>query len=162
MTSPRRLAEPAHRDQDEAPEPRGMQPPRSLEGSSLKRYAMRLSEVVMQQHAARRQDWSNFQATEQLLSEQVQSLRQKFESELKERDEAVGREVIMEQELRAERRRRIELEAKITLVGTWKEEALAADRALRTTSTNTIMQVNAESEAAREWKRQAAEARRGE
>ena len=39
---------------------------------------------------------------------------------LKERDQAMGREVLLEQELRAERRRRIDLEAQATLADSWK------------------------------------------
>lgn len=41
-------------------------------------------------------------------------------TEQQERDQAVGREVILEQELRAERRRRIDMEAQVTLADSWK------------------------------------------
>ena len=92
----------------------------SLEGGSLQRYAVRLSEVVMQQHAARRKDWGNWQVKEEELNDEIRSLRREAQSEQQERDQAMGREVILEQELRAERRRRIDLEAQVTLADTWK------------------------------------------
>lgn len=44
----------------------------------------------------------------------------KVATEQQERDQAVGREVILEQELRAERRRRIDMEAQVTLADSWK------------------------------------------
>ena len=44
-------------------------------------------------------------------------------TEQQERDQAVGREVILEQELRAERRRRIDMEAQVTLADSWKAMA---------------------------------------
>ncbi|CAK9039971.1 Pentatricopeptide repeat-containing protein [Durusdinium trenchii] len=134
----------------------------SLEGGSLQRYAVRLSEVVMQQHAARKKDWTSWQAKEDELNDEIRSLRHEMHAEQQERDQAMGREVLLEQELRAERRRRIDLEAQVTLADSWKAEAAAADRAARMSSSNAALAASAESEAAREWKRQAAEARRGE
>lgn len=47
----------------------------SLEGPSLQRYAVRLSEVVMQQHAARKKDWKNWQGKEEELSDEIRELR---------------------------------------------------------------------------------------
>ena len=44
----------------------------------------------------------------------------------------------------------------------FQAEAAAADRAARMSSSNAALAASAESEAAREWKRQAAEARRAE
>ena len=41
-------------------------------------------------------------------------------TEQQERDQVVGREVILEQEPRAERRRRIDMEAQVTLADSWK------------------------------------------
>eukprot|EP00931_Biecheleriopsis_adriatica_P066282 TRINITY_DN40679_c0_g1_i1.p1 TRINITY_DN40679_c0_g1~~TRINITY_DN40679_c0_g1_i1.p1 ORF type:complete len:263 (+),score=67.21 TRINITY_DN40679_c0_g1_i1:175-963(+) len=136
--------------------------PRSLDETSLRRYATRLSEVVMQQHTARRKDWAAWHAREEKLAEEVRDLRQEVFSEQQAREEALGREAILEQELRAERRRRIDLEAKVTLADTWKTEALAADRAAKITSANAALQASVESEAAREWKRQAIEYRQAE
>ena len=46
--------------------------------------------------------------------------RNQVVTEQQERDQAVGREVILEQELRAERRRRIDMEAQVTLADSWK------------------------------------------
>eukprot|EP00435_Cladocopium_sp_Y103_P042632 s2293_g11.t2 len=134
----------------------------ALEGPSLQRYAVRLSEVVMQQHAARKKDWKNWQGKEEELNDEIRELRRQVATEQQERDQAVGREVILEQELRAERRRRIDMEAQVTLADSWKAEAAAADRAARMSSSNAALAASAESEAAREWKRQAAEARRAE
>lgn len=92
----------------------------SLEGGSLQRYAVRLSEVVMQQHAARKKDWTSWQAKEDELNDEIRSLRHEMHAEQQERDQAMGREVLLEQELRAERRRRIDLEAQVTLADSWK------------------------------------------
>ena len=120
------------------------------------------SEVVMQQHAARRKDWAAWQVKEEELCDEIRELSSQVQAEQQERDQAVGRETILEQELRAERRRRIDLEAQITLADTWKAEAAAADRAARLANSNSALAAATESEAAREWKRQAAEARRAE
>ena len=46
----------------------------SLEGPSLQRYAVRLSEVVMQQHAARKKDWKNWQGKEEELNDEIREL----------------------------------------------------------------------------------------
>ncbi|CAE7364527.1 kz [Symbiodinium natans] len=121
-----------------------------------------MSEVVMQQHAARRKDWAAWQVKEEELCDEIRDLNGQLQAEQQERDQAMGRETILEQELRAERRRRIDLEAQLTLSDTWKAEAAAADRAARLATSNSALASAAESEAAREWKRQAAEARRGE
>ena len=116
----------------------------------------------MQQHAARRKDWAAWQVKEEELCDEIRDLNGQLQAEQQERDQAMGRETILEQELRAERRRRIDLEAQLTLSDTWKAEAAAADRAARLATSNSALASAAESEAAREWKRQAAEARRGE
>ena len=46
-----------------------------LEGPSLQRYAVRLSEVVMQQHAARKKDWKTWQGKEEELNDEIRELR---------------------------------------------------------------------------------------
>lgn len=151
----------------EPSEPAGKEPqegrsPLNLEGGSLQRYALRLSEVVMQQHAARRKDWAAWQAKEEELCDEIRDLGEQLRAEQQEHDQVMGRETILEQELRAERRRRIDLEAQLTLADTWKAEAQAADRAARLANSNSALAAKTESEAAREWKRQAAEARKAE
>ena len=54
------------------------------------------------------------------FSQYVSHFVSKVATEQQERDQAVGREVILEQELRAERRRRIDMEAQVTLADSWK------------------------------------------
>ena len=54
------------------------------------------------------------------FSQDVSHCVSKVATEQQERDQAVGREVILEQELRAERRRRIDMEAQVTLADSWK------------------------------------------
>ena len=66
---------------------------------------------MMQQHAARRKDWAAWQAKEEELCDEIRDLGEQLRTEQQERDQVLGRETILEQELRAERRRRIDLEA---------------------------------------------------
>lgn len=54
------------------------------------------------------------------FSQYVSHFVSKVATEQQERDQAIGREVILEQELRAERRRRIDMEAQVTLADSWK------------------------------------------
>ena len=79
------------------------------------------SEVVMQQHAARRKDWAAWQAKEEELCDEIRDLGEQLRAEQQEHDQVMGRETILEQELRAERRRRIDLEARPRQVPGWCE-----------------------------------------
>ena len=66
----------------------------------------------MQQHAARRKDWAAWEAKEEELCDEIRDLGEQLRAEQQEHDQVMGRETILEQELRAERRRRIDLEAR--------------------------------------------------
>mmetsp|Transcript_44839 Transcript_44839/g.90421 ORF Transcript_44839/g.90421 Transcript_44839/m.90421 type:complete len:257 (-) Transcript_44839:115-885(-) len=125
---------------------------------NLRRYALQLSEVVIQQHEARYEDWAQWRARESELLEEVRALQQQVQTLAQEQDG----QAVLDQELRAERRRRIDAEARLTGAEVWRTEAAAADRAARAASSHSISVQGAESNEAREWKRQATMARSAE
>eukprot|EP00928_Gymnodinium_smaydae_P086966 TRINITY_DN71343_c0_g1_i1.p1 TRINITY_DN71343_c0_g1~~TRINITY_DN71343_c0_g1_i1.p1 ORF type:complete len:457 (+),score=63.67 TRINITY_DN71343_c0_g1_i1:51-1421(+) len=79
--------------------------------TDLRRYALRLSEVVVQLHQARREDWSAWREREtELLEEVVSSTRASKASML-----ANAERTRLTTELQEERRRRISAESRLTL-----------------------------------------------
>lgn len=118
---------------------------------SLKRYCQRLSQVVMQQHTARREDWAHFHSREQQLLEEVGELRKFAE----DRDSLRWYEAKIMEELRLERRKRIDLEARLTGADRWRTEAIAAGRMARNAEVTMSFSQEAELAEAREWQRNA-------
>lgn len=118
---------------------------------SLKRYCKRLSQVVMQQHTARREDWAHFHARENQLLEEVGELRRFAE----DRDSLRWYEAKIMEELRLERRKRIDLEARLTGADRWRTEAIAAGRMARNAEVTMSFGQEAELAEAREWQRNA-------
>lgn len=127
-------------------------------GESLKSYSNRLQQVVMQQHTARREDWGHFHAREAALLEEIGELRRYAE----DRDSMRWYEAKLVEELRLERRKRIDLEARLTGADRWRTEAIAAGRMARNAEVNMSFGQEAELAEAREWQRNAERFRAGE
>jgi len=125
---------------------------------SLKDYANRLQQVVMQQHTARREDWSHFHAREASLLDEVGELRKFAE----DRDSLRWYEAKLMEELRLERRKRIDLEARLTGADRWRTEAISAGRMARNAEVNMSFGQEAELAESREWQRNAERFRNGE
>lgn len=120
--------------------------------ASLKDYANRLQQVVMQQHTARREDWAHFHSREATLLDEVGELRRFAE----DRDSMRWYETKLMEELRLERRKRIDLEARLTGADRWRTEAISAGRMARNAEVNMSFGQEAEMAEAREWQRNAA------
>jgi len=133
-----------------------------LEGQNdpeeIKSYANRLQQVVMQQHTARREDWSHFHSREASLLDEVGELRRFAE----DRDSLRWYEAKIMEELRVERRKRIDLEARLTGADRWRTEAISAGRMARNAEVNMSFGQEAELAEAREWQRNAERFRSGE
>lgn len=125
---------------------------------SLRRYALRLSEVVIQQHEARREDFTEWHARESELLAEVHALQQSVQTLAREQDGQAA----FDEELRAERRRRIDAEARLTGAEVWRTEAAAAGRAARAATSHAFSAQGDELSEAREWKHRAALARNAE
>lgn len=145
---------------------RGVEEPAPIESildsqddpQSLKDYANRLQQVVMQQHTARREDWSHFHSREASLLDEVGELRRFAE----DRDSLRWYEAKIMEELRLERRKRIDLEARLTGADRWRTEAISAGRMARNAEVNMSFGQEAELAEAREWQRNAERFRSGE
>jgi hypothetical protein len=125
---------------------------------AMKDYAQRLQQVVLQQHTARREDWAHFHSRESGLLEEVGELRRFAE----DRDSLRWYEAKLMEELRLERRKRIDLEARLTGADRWRTEAIAAGRMARNAEVNMSFGQEAELAEAREWQRNAERFRVGE
>lgn len=125
---------------------------------SLKQYANRLQQVVMQQHTARREDWSHFHSREATLLDELGELRRFAE----DRDSLRWYEAKLMEELRLERRKRIDLEARLTGADRWRTEAISAGKMARNAEVNMTFSQEAELAEAREWQRNAERFRNGE
>lgn len=125
---------------------------------SLKQFANRLQQVVMQQHTARREDWAHFHSREASLLDEVGELRRFAE----DRDSLRWYESKLMEELRLERRKRIDLEARLTGADRWRTEAISAGRMARNAEVNMTFSQEAELAEAREWQRNAERFRAGE
>lgn len=124
----------------------------------LKEYVRRLQQVVLQQHTARREDWSHFHARETGLQDELNELRHFAE----DRDSLRWYETKLMEELRLERRKRIDLEARLTGADRWRTEAIAAGRMARNAEVNMSFGQEAELAEAHEWQRNAEKFRAGE
>merc|ERR1719408_1028705 len=131
---------------------------RPKDDDDLKSYSNRLQQVVMQQHTARREDWAHFHAREAALLDEVAELRRFAE----DRDSLRWYEAKLMEELRLERRKRIDLEARLTGADRWRTEAIAAGRMARNAEVNMSFGQEAELAEAREWHRNAERFRAGE
>merc|ERR1719507_103612 len=122
---------------------------------ALKQYATRLSEVVVRQHAARREDWAEWRAREASLLAELRCLQRNAQnlSEQEVLQRAHGAK--LDQELSVERRKRIDAEARLTAAEIWRTEAVTADQAARSTCSHAAVLRDKEAEVAREWKQQA-------
>eukprot|EP00929_Paragymnodinium_shiwhaense_P102751 TRINITY_DN65977_c0_g1_i1.p1 TRINITY_DN65977_c0_g1~~TRINITY_DN65977_c0_g1_i1.p1 ORF type:complete len:404 (-),score=116.33 TRINITY_DN65977_c0_g1_i1:831-2042(-) len=130
----------------------------TIDGEQLNRYAVRLSEVVMQLHASRREDWSEWRARENALLEEVVSLQRLAN----DRQKLSVEEVRIEEELRRERRKRIDAETKLTLQDRYRQEAVEADRLARGNTTQAAISYEAEANECRVFRRQAGKALQAE
>lgn len=92
-------------------------------GKALREYASKLSELVAEQHAARQDDWSEFRAWEASLVQEVLEGRCR---KAEEPEQLRKLEARLEGELRAERRRRIGLEAQLTVAEQRQKEGAGA------------------------------------
>lgn len=128
----------------------------------LREYALQLSEVIVQQHQARQKELAQWQAEREGLLEEVADQQHSLALVREEQAESCRAEVKLEQELKAERRRRIDVEARLLSAELWRNEAHAADRAARAVQSRMSAAAGAEAEEAREWKRRAEALKRRE
>mmetsp|Transcript_21794 Transcript_21794/g.49619 ORF Transcript_21794/g.49619 Transcript_21794/m.49619 type:complete len:330 (-) Transcript_21794:3-992(-) len=130
--------------------------------SSLQQYAARLAEVVSRQQLARREDMLTWRDREQALISEVAAAEREARRACEERDRYRIVEVRMAEELKAERRGRIRLEAQLVGSDRWRAEAEACDRATRAARGQVAFAHEAEAAEAREWKLAVHRAREGE
>lgn len=123
--------------------------------AALQRYALRLSEVIVELQSARREDYAEWRARETTLLEEV--VRSQRVS-----DQRRNVDARLEHELQAEHRRRIDAEARLTSAERFRAEAVAEDRVCRSMNSHAAAAFEAETMEAREWRRQLGLARRSE
>eukprot|EP00929_Paragymnodinium_shiwhaense_P027069 TRINITY_DN15974_c0_g1_i1.p1 TRINITY_DN15974_c0_g1~~TRINITY_DN15974_c0_g1_i1.p1 ORF type:complete len:421 (+),score=75.94 TRINITY_DN15974_c0_g1_i1:176-1438(+) len=129
-----------------------------MDRESVQRYALRLSEVVMQLHGSRHEDWAQWRTRENSLLEEVVVLQRLAT----DRQHIGVSELQFHQELTAERRRRIDAELKLTSADRYRQEASAADRAARLHTSQSSMAFEAEAAECRAYIHRAREARKAE
>mmetsp|Transcript_17331 Transcript_17331/g.49295 ORF Transcript_17331/g.49295 Transcript_17331/m.49295 type:complete len:284 (+) Transcript_17331:165-1016(+) len=127
-------------------------PDAAADAGTIREYAVRLSELVIKQHQARREDWAEWRAREAVLLEEAQGDSGAL---AEERDHFRKVQAGLRTELNMERRRRIDTEARLTAAEHWYADALSTDRVARAESAQSALVYEGEAAEVREWRRRA-------